>query len=89
MMEKMREKVVQTAKVAVPALSVALLSAPVAFADGSSSGAGQAMQTAFNGVKDEFVAAVGLVAPIAIAIAAAPMIWKLGINFFKSLVGRS
>lgn len=85
--EKMLEKMKMKLKPVIAAASVAALSAPVAvFAEGGG-GTSAAMETAMNGVKTEFLGTVAKVAPIAISIAAAPLIWKLGINFFKRITG--
>lgn len=81
------EKMLEKLKPALAVASVAALSAPVAvFAEGGG-GTSAAMETAMNGVKTEFLGTVAKVAPIAISIAAAPLIWKLGINFFKRITG--
>lgn len=54
----------------------------------SESASTQAMTTAFGKIKDDFLAQVAVIAPIALAIVAAPMIWRLGIKFFKSLASK-
>lgn len=84
MLEKMKMKL----KPALAVASVAALSVPFAvFADEGGGATSAAMETAMNGVKGEFLGTVAKVAPIAISIAAAPLVWKLGINFFKKITG--
>jgi hypothetical protein len=44
-----------------------------------------AMTTALTSVKTDSLAALAVVAPIAIAIMGAFLVWRYGIKFFKSL----
>jgi len=44
-----------------------------------------AMETALTAVKTDSLAALADVAPIAIAIMGAFLVWRYGIRFFKSL----
>lgn len=81
----MMEKAKKVLGSILPALMLTLFAVNSAFADGE---AAAAMETAFNPVKTDFLAAVAKLAPIAVAIAATPIVWKLGIRFFKSLTGR-
>lgn len=82
----MFEKMKKVMGALLPALMLTLFTVSASFADGS--GAAAAMETAFTPVKTDFLAAVTKLAPIAVAIAATPIVWKLGIKFFKSLTGR-
>ena len=43
------------------------------------------MTTALTAVKTDAMSAIGAVAPIAIAIAGAFLVWRLGMRFFKSI----
>ena len=44
-----------------------------------------AMTTALNSVKTDAISALGVVAPIAIGIMGAFLVWRFGIKFFKGL----
>lgn len=67
-----------------PALACTLFMVSSAFADPSGADT-SAMTTAFTAVKTDFLAAVSAIAPIAIAVVAAPIVWKLGIRFFRTI----
>ena len=43
------------------------------------------MTTALTAVKTDAMSAIGAVAPIAIGIAGAFLVWRLGMRFFKSI----
>lgn len=43
------------------------------------------MTTAMSGVKTDTLSAIGAVAPIAIGIMGAFLVWKYGIRFFKAI----
>lgn len=61
---------------------VMVCTASVAFADAETEAA---MTTALTGVKSDAISALGVVAPIAIGIMGAFLVWKFGIKFFKGL----
>lgn len=47
-----------------------------------------AMTTALEGIKTDSLAALGAVAPSAIGIMGAYLVWRYGIKFFKGLAGK-
>lgn len=72
-------------KKAVALLAVASVmasSASVVFADTETE---TAMTTALTGVKTDAISALGIVAPIAIGIMGAFLVWRFGVRFFKGL----
>lgn len=88
-MEKLRN-LVKGKSIKTMALSLCLmaLSAPMAFASGSTpTSASSGITTAMGGVKTEFEATVAGVAPIAVGIVAIFLVWKYGLKFFKSITG--
>ena len=60
--------------------SVMVCSASAAFADTETE---TAMTTALTGVKTDAISALGIVAPIAIGIMGAFLVWRFGVRFFK------
>ena len=46
-----------------------------------------AMGTALTGIGADIIAGLTTVAPIAIGIVGAFLVWKYGVSFFKKLVG--
>jgi hypothetical protein len=47
-----------------------------------------AMVTALTAIKTDSLGAIADVAPIAIAIMGAFLVWKYGVKFFKSIAGK-
>lgn len=47
-----------------------------------------AMTTALTAVKTDSLAALAAVAPLAIAIVGAFLVWKYGIDFFKTIASK-
>lgn len=78
----------KTFKTCLTALSIMVLSAPMAFASGTGTGASAGMTTAMEGVKTEFEATVAGIAPIAVGIIAIFLVWKYGMQFFTSLTNK-
>ncbi len=72
-------------KRAVALLAIAgviVSSASVAFADTETE---TAMTTALSGIKTDAISALGIIAPIALGIMGAFLVWRFGIRFFKGL----
>jgi len=47
-----------------------------------------AIQTAVSSIQTDVTSVLGAVGPVAIAIVGLYLVWRLGIKFFKGLVGR-
>lgn len=52
------------------------------------SSSSDALNTAFTSLAGQIVESLDAIAPIAITIVGAFLIWKFGIKFFKSLAGK-
>lgn len=52
------------------------------------SSSSEALSTAFTSLSGEIVGSLDKIAPVAITVVGAFLIWKFGIKFFKSLAGR-
>lgn len=63
--------------------AITLLSSVAAFAEMTETQT--AMQTALTTVQTDAIGALGIVAPIAIVIMGAFLVWRYGIKFFKGL----
>lgn len=82
---KIATKVKSSKKLMVGATVATIVSVTAVPAFAEDTATQTAMSTALGGVKSDAIGALGIIAPIAIGIMGAFLVWKFGIKFFKGL----